>query len=74
MGAVISTGSWTFMDGGRIRLPTEGVFTAAGENLEGHGRQPDVLVPYDPEAIRAGRDPQIEAAVKTLLEKLPAAK
>ena len=73
MGAVIATGSWSFLDGGTIRLPSAGVYTAAGENLELHGRQPDVNVPYDPMAAKEGRDPQLEAAVKVLLAKLPAA-
>jgi tricorn protease len=72
MGAVIATGSWTFMDGGSIRTPSSGVYTAEGEDLELHGRQPDVAVPYDPIAAREGRDPQIEKAVQVLLSRLPA--
>jgi tricorn protease len=47
-GAVIATGTWTFLDGGSIRLPSSGVYTADGEDMELRGRQPDVLVPYDP--------------------------
>lgn len=72
MGAVIATGTWSFMDGGTIRLPATGVYTAAGEDMEAHGRQPDISVPYDPMAAKAGRDPQLEAAVRALLAKLPA--
>lgn len=71
MGAVIATGSWTFMDGGNIRTPAAGVYTASGEDMELHGRQPDVLVPYDPVAVKEGRDPQLEKAVQTVLGKLP---
>ncbi|HTE19674.1 MAG TPA: S41 family peptidase, partial [Armatimonadota bacterium] len=70
-GAVIATGSWSFMDGGSIRTPSSGVYTAAGEDLEVRGRQPDVLVPYDPIAIQQGRDPQLERAIQALLAKTP---
>jgi tricorn protease len=73
MGAVIATGSWTFMDGGTIRTPSTAVYTASGEDMELHGRQPDILVPYDPIAIKEGRDPQLEKAVQVLLSKMPAA-
>ncbi len=68
MGAVIATGSWRFIDGGTVRTPSTGVFTAAGENLESRGRRPDVLVPYDPIAIYQGKDPQLEAAVRLLMQ------
>ena len=70
MGAVIATGTWSFIDGGSINTPSSGVFTVAGEDLEAHGRQPDILVPYDPVAIKEGRDPQLEAAVKAIVTKL----
>lgn len=73
MGAVIATGTWRFMDGGTIRTPSSGVFTADGEDMELRGRQPDVAVPYDPMAARAGRDPQVEKAVEVLLNRLPLA-
>jgi tricorn protease len=71
MGAVIATGSWSFIDGGTIRTPSSGVYGATGEDLELHGRQPDALVPYDPMAIKEGRDPQLEKAVQLLLAKQP---
>jgi len=72
MGAVIATGNWSFMDGGTIRTPSSGVYTADGEDMELRGRQPDVAVPYDPIAAREGRDPQVEKAVQVLLSRLPA--
>jgi len=71
MGAVIATGSWSFQDGGNIRTPATGVYTAAGEDMDLKGRQPDLAVPYDPLAAREGRDPQLERAVQALLGKLP---
>jgi C-terminal processing protease CtpA/Prc len=69
-GAVIGTNSWTLLDGGTLRTPSIGVFTPAGENLEGKGRRPDVAVPYDPVAIRDGRDPQLDRALQLLAPKL----
>jgi tricorn protease len=71
-GAVISTGTWTFMDGGTMRTPSAGVYTASGEDMEVRGRQPDVMVPYDPIAVKEGRDPQLERAVQVILSKTPA--
>jgi tricorn protease len=69
-GAVIGTNSWTLLDGGILRTPSIGVYTANGENLEGKGRRPDVVVPYDPIAIRDGRDPQLDRALQLLVPKL----
>lgn len=72
-GAVIGTNSWTLLDGGILRTPSIGVYTTSGENLEGKGRRPDTLVPYDPVAIRSGRDPQLDRAIQVLTSRLPAA-
>jgi tricorn protease len=69
-GAVIATGTWTFIDGGTIRTPSVGVYTAAGEDMDLKGREPDVHVPYDPEAVRLGRDPQLERAVELVLRSM----
>lgn len=71
-GAVIATGTWSFLDGGTIRTPSSGVYTVGGENMEERGRQPDLLVPYQPLATLVGKDPQLEAAVQALMSKLPA--
>ena len=70
MGAVIATGSWRLMDGGRLRMPSTGVFSADGEDLEVAGRKPDLVVPYDPMAIQAGKDPQLEAAIKLVMKQI----
>ncbi len=66
MGAVIGTGSYRLMDGSSIRTPGSGVFTAAGENLENYGVQPDVWVDNTPEDFLAGHDRQIEKAIEVL--------
>jgi tricorn protease len=68
-GAVIGTSVWTLMDGGSIRIPFNAVYTAAGENFERKGRQPDFPVPYAPSAAWQGRDPQLEKAVQVLLPR-----
>jgi tricorn protease len=70
-GGVISTGTYSLWDGGTVRMPIRGAFTLNGENLEGNGRKPDVVVPFDPNAWQAGRDVQLERAVETLLKRLP---
>jgi tricorn protease len=69
-GAVIGTNSWTLLDGGTLRTPSIGVYTTSGENLEGRGRRPDDTVPYDPLAIREGRDPQLDRAIHLLAPRL----
>jgi tricorn protease len=37
------------------------------ENLE---IEPDILVPHDPNALAAGRDPQLDAAIDALMDKI----
>ena len=69
MGAVIGTGSYELIDGSTIRTPAVGVYLAdpARTNLENHGIQPDVYVENSPEDNLAGRDRQLEVAVKEVL-------
>ncbi len=69
-GGVIGTGAYGLWDGGQIRMPGSGAFSVKGENLEQNGRMPDINIAWDPNVALQGRDPQIEAAVKALLEKL----
>lgn len=67
-GGVIGTGGYGLWDGGFVRMPASGAYAMDGENLEGNGRQPNVKAEYDPAAWMKGRDVQIEAAVKALLQ------
>lgn len=69
-GYVIGTGSYRLWDGGAIRMPSIGVYTMEGENLEHNGRRPDIEVPFDPNAWAAGRDLQLEKAVEAMLKHL----
>ena len=66
-GGCIGTGGWTFIDGSSLRTPSMGAFALNGENLEGNGRQPDITIPFLPTDAAAGRDPQLETAVRTLM-------
>ncbi len=73
MGAVIGTGSYSLIDGSTVRTPGVGVYLhdEGRTNMENTGVQPDILVENAPEDNLAGRDRQIEAAVKELLGQLP---
>jgi len=79
-GAVISTSAATLLDGSTIRTPLRGWYRVSdGVNQEHSGAEPDIRLDLSPADELAGRDPQLEAAVKALLAKakptkLPAAK
>ncbi len=68
-GAVISTGAATLIDGTNIRTPFRGWYLPDGTDMENHGAMPDIVVPQTPEDEVAGKDPQLEAAVKELLTR-----
>ncbi|MEZ5979370.1 MAG: S41 family peptidase [Planctomycetota bacterium] len=67
-GGVISTGSYSLIDGSRVRMPFRGWYLPDGTDMESHGAQPDVLVPRLPGDEEAGIDRQLDRAVETLLE------
>jgi tricorn protease len=71
-GGVISTGAASLIDGSTVRTPFRGWYLPDGRDLENNGAQPDINVPMTPDAEAAGKDPQIEAAVKELLERAKA--
>ena len=66
-GGVISTGSFTLIDGTRVRRPFRGWYLPDGTNMEHNGAKPDLRVEQTPADEAAGRDPQLEAAVGDLL-------
>ena len=70
-GGVISTGSFTLIDGTRVRQPFRGWYLPDGTDMESRGAIPEVRVPRTPTDEAAGRDTQLEVAVQTLLEQLP---
>jgi tricorn protease len=62
------------VDGGSIRIPNRAAFDPAGEwIIENRGVVPDLEVEITPADELAGRDPQIEAAVRLALEAIDAA-
>ncbi|MGD9723773.1 MAG: S41 family peptidase [Pirellulales bacterium] len=61
------------VDGGRVRIPSRAAYNPAGSwNIENDGVRPDVAVDLTPAEWRAGRDPQLEAAVKATLQAVDA--
>jgi tricorn protease len=71
-GAVIGTGSYSLIDGSTVRTPGVGVYLADAQrtNMENYGVQPDILVDNSPEDTLAGRDRQLETAVRELLKEI----
>ena len=70
-GAVISTGSKGLIDGSSMRYPFRGWFVADGDKLgknqENGPAIPDIIVEITPEDEISGNDPQLDAAIKSLL-------
>jgi tricorn protease len=61
----------TLVDGGRLQIPSRGAYNPSGSwGIENEGVHPDVAVEIMPEDWRAGRDPQLAAAVKAGLEAI----
>ncbi len=67
-GSVISTPNVKILDLGTLSLPRRGWFTQAdGEDMEGHGAVPDMVIWPRPGDIPAGRDEQLHVATTILL-------
>ncbi|MGE5570184.1 MAG: S41 family peptidase [Rhodospirillales bacterium] len=59
------------IDGGSVTAPNLAFYNTEGEwDVENRGVAPDIEVDLDPQAVRAGRDPQLEKAVEILLAEL----
>lgn len=69
-GGVISTGSFSLIDGTTVRRPFRGWYLPDGTDMENNGAKPNIDVPQTPTDEAAGRDAQLEAAVKELLGRL----
>lgn len=69
-GGVISTGSFSLIDGTTVRRPFRGWYLPDGTDMENNGAKPDIDVPQNPDAEAAGQDPQLEAAVNELLGRI----
>ncbi len=69
-GEVGSGGGYTMVDGGFLYIPNYGGFADGHWLVEGVGALPDIEVLQDPVAVMAGRDPQLDEAIKVLKDKL----
>lgn len=67
MGWIIFTSGAGLLDGSFIRTPYIACLTPAGKDMENWGVPPTIEVYFEPSDFVAGRDPQIERAVRELL-------
>jgi tricorn protease len=81
LGPIVGTRTWgglvgnleihTLMDGGTITAPNIAGWTSQdGWVIENEGVPPDIEVEDSPQAMLAGRDPQLEKAIELALEAL----
>ncbi len=81
LGTVIGTRTWggligisanpPLIDGGFLTVPFFRFFTPDGEwRVENEGVAPDVEVELDPAEVNRGNDPQLDAAIATVLKNL----
>lgn len=75
-GLVGIVGFPSLIEGGSVTAPDLAFYNLKGQwDVENHGVAPDIEVEYDPAAVRAGHDPQLDKAVQVVmaeLEKHPA--
>jgi tricorn protease len=71
-GGLVGIGGYPpLMDGGTVMAPRIAIGGLSGHwEVEGHGIPPDIEVWQDPQLMRQGHDPQLEAAVKTAMEMM----
>jgi tricorn protease len=69
-GGVIATSDVNLLDYGTFRVPGHGWFLFDGSDMENNGARPDIEVDLTPADEEAGRDPQLDAAVKAMLDAL----
>ena len=65
-GAVLASWFYTLPDGGQLQLSREDYLAPKGRRLEGAGIEPDIVVTRTLADLRAGRDRDLEAAVRVL--------
>ncbi|MBR4660087.1 MAG: hypothetical protein IKO77_01500, partial [Bacteroidales bacterium] len=67
---IIFTSAVSLVDGSYTRLPAWGCYSNKGDDLEFTGVKPDVYVRNTFENRVKGRDPQLDTAIRMILEKL----
>lgn len=64
-------GPWPLIDGTRITIPKDSLFTTGGAwTIENEGTEPDIVVENMPAALAAGVDAQLAAAVAQVLDTI----
>ncbi len=73
-GGLVGIGGYPrLMDGGSVTAPRYAIYGLNGQwEVENHGIAPDIDVDITPRDFAAGRDPQLETAVKTVMDELKA--
>jgi len=70
-GLIGITGAPPLVDGGRVTVPTFGIYSTKGQwIIEGHGVDPDIPVVDDPALMSKGIDPQLDRAVEEIMKSL----
>jgi Tol biopolymer transport system component/C-terminal processing protease CtpA/Prc len=69
-GWIIYTGDYPLIDGTVLRLPSIRIRDSRGEDMEMHPRPVDLAVPRPLGETYAGKDSQLDAAVRELLKEL----
>jgi tricorn protease len=71
-GLVGRAGAPPLMDGGVVTSPSSAVWDPSQSKwiAENVGIEPDVEIEHDPEAVRQGKDPQLEKAVEMVMAEL----
>lgn len=70
-GLVGISGNPRLIDGGYVSVPRFAIYAKDGSwTIEGHGVDPDLEVIDDPARMTDGGDPQLDAAIKHMLEEI----
>ncbi len=70
-GLVGISGNPGLIDGGSVTVPTFGYYQIDGTwGIEGHGVDPDIEVIDDPSQLAAGKDPQLDAGIDTVMAEI----
>jgi C-terminal processing protease CtpA/Prc len=71
-GLVGISGGYSLVDGGSLTAPTFAIYNAETNEIiaENTGVDPDMDIDNRPDLVAQGRDPQLEAAVKHLMDEL----
>ncbi len=81
LGKLVGTRTWgglvgiggtpRLIDGARVTVPNFAFYETDGTwGIEGHGVEPDIEVVDDPALMAGGADPQLDAAIRHMLEEL----